>query len=54
MYDTMGVSQICRKWNLLFHLNSMFYRIRLYLPQAFGKNDIILPCKQVLNCILRF
>ena len=43
MYDTMRVSQICRKWNLLFRLNSMFYRIRLYVPQAFGKSDIILP-----------
>ena len=29
MYDTMDVSQICRKWNLLIRLNSIFYRIRL-------------------------
>ena len=39
---TLCVSQICRKWNLSFRFTSMFYRIRLYVPQAFGKNDITL------------
>ena len=54
MYDTMGVSQISLKWNFVFRLNTILYRIRLYVPQEFGKNDTISPHQQVLKYILCF
>ena len=46
MYNTtnkLDVSQIYHKWNLLFRLSNIFYRIRLYVRQAIGKSDIISP-----------
>ena len=46
MYDTiikLDVSQICHKKNLLFCFNSISCRIRLHVPQSFGKSDIISP-----------
>ena len=49
MYDTMGVSQISLKWNFVFRLNTILYRIRLYVRQEFGKNDTISPHQQVLK-----
>ena len=46
MYDTtikLEVSHMCHQQNLLFCLNSIFYRIKLYVTQALGKNNIIFP-----------
>ena len=41
MYGTMCFPQICGKCRKFFFINGIFYCIRLYIPQAFGKNDII-------------